>query len=121
MILTLNGVDIGGYINETGFRISRRYESLGTSVKTLDGVVHPPSEKEYTDLVVPMVSLSSDEYDSIISLITKPLSVVSYPDPHYGIRTIQCTTKDNSIDLSIEKPNMSYWDGFRLEFYDCGS
>lgn len=122
MNLKLNNTSISDYVAEAGYQIRRSYTKLGPDVKTLDGVIHPGQEKELVTLVVPVVGLSTSEYHTLFSYITRPTVQVTYDDPDHGTRTITCTTSDNSVDLLIEGVNTTdYWDGLVLEFSDCGN
>lgn len=122
MNLKLNGTSISNYVAESGYTIQRKYVKLGKTVKTLDGVIHPAEEKEFVTLIVPIVGVSSSQYASLFSLITKPTVSVTYDDPHHGLnRVITCTSKDNSSELLLDGvENTDWWDGLVLQFDDCG-
>lgn len=121
MNLKLNNTNISSYVAESGYKIYRRYIKLGPDVKTLDGVIHPGAEKELVTLVVPIVGVSSADYHTLFSYITKPTVQVNYDDPDHGNRTITCTSKDNSTELALDNiESTDWWDGIVLEFEDCG-
>ena len=120
MMLRFNGQDVSSYVDEPGYTVKRRYVQLKDDIMTLDKVRHPASRKEFNDLFIPIINLSTEEYALLCSKITKPTLQVTFLHPEFGVKTITCTLQDVDMKPFLETDTTTYWEKFVLSLEDCG-
>lgn len=120
MILKFNGQDVSSYVNDPGYTVKRRYIQLKADIMTLDKVRHPNRRKEFNDLLVPIIGLSTEEYIQLCTLLTKPTLRVTFLHPEFGVKTITCTAQDVDMKPLFETNTTIYWEEFILTLEDCG-
>lgn len=113
--LSINGVDVTGYIAYQGLKWSRNDVDSPDTGRTLDGLMHRGRVATKIRLDVTCKPLTSAEASVVLNAIYPEYVTVTYVDPMYGSVSKRMYSNNNPATYCIMKPDgTEYWQG--IEF-----
>lgn len=115
MLYKLNGKDFSHIVADTGFSISYKSRTVGTSRVSLGGLQYSGKKRTVVVVTAPIDPITEAQYQELLAEIAQKYVTLEYHDPQLGDREIEAIPSDTSSTLVLENiDGVNYWNGISI-------